>query len=75
MLDNKNKITMGSLFSGFGGFEIAAQKHDINVLWQSEIEPWDIEMLKDRFPETEQLGDGKTSMILKEAVYMKGFTH
>lgn len=57
MLDNKNKITMGSLFSGFGGFEIAAQKHDINVLWQSEIEPWAVELLKARFPETKQLGD------------------
>ena len=50
-------ITMGSLFSGFGGFEIAAQWHDVKVLWQSEIEPWAIELLKKRFPDTVQLGD------------------
>lgn len=50
-------ITMGSLFSGFGGFEIAAQKHNIKIVWQSEIEPWAIELLKTRFPEAKQLGD------------------
>lgn len=50
-------ITIGSLFSGFGGFEIAAQKHDIKILWQSEMEPWAVELLKARFPETKQLGD------------------
>ena len=50
-------ITMGSLFSGFGGFEIAAQRYDVKVLWQSEIEPWAIELLKKRFPDAVQLGD------------------
>lgn len=50
-------ITMGSLFSGFGGFEIAAQRYDVKVLWQSEIEPWAIELLKKRFPDALQLGD------------------
>lgn len=50
-------ITMGSLFSGFGGFEVAAQWYDVKVLWQSEIEAWAVELLKHRFPEAEQLGD------------------
>lgn len=50
-------ITMGSLFSGFGGFELAAQWHGAKVLWQSEIEPWAVELLKHRFPEAKQLGD------------------
>ena len=42
-------ITMGSLFSGFGGFEVAAQWYGAKVLWQSEIEPWAVE-LKKTFP-------------------------
>lgn len=50
-------ITMGSLFSGIGGFEVAAQWYDVKVLWQSEIEAWAVELLKHRFPEAEQLGD------------------
>lgn len=50
-------ITMGSLFSGFGGFEVAAQWYGAKVLWQSEIEPWAVELLKHRFPEAKQLGD------------------
>lgn len=57
MLKNKNNITMGSLFSGFGGFEIAAQKHDVDIIWQSEIESWAVELLKARFPTAKQLGD------------------
>lgn len=50
-------ITMGSLFSGFGGFEVAAQWCDVKVLWQSEIETWAVDLLKHRFPESKQLGD------------------
>lgn len=50
-------ITMGSLFSGIGGFEVAAQWYDVEVLWQSEIEPWAVELLKHRFPQVKQLGD------------------
>lgn len=49
--------TMGSLFSGFGGFEIAAERHGAKVLWQSEIEPWAVHLLKKRFPDVIQLGD------------------
>lgn len=50
-------VTMGSLFSGFGGFEIPAMWHGAKVLWQSEIEPWAVELLKKRFPDAVQLGD------------------
>ena len=51
--------TMGSLFSGIGGFEIAAQWHGCKVLWQSEIEPWAVQLLQKRFPDAVQLGDIK----------------
>lgn len=50
-------ITMGSLFSGIGGFEVAASWYGIKCLWQSEIEPWAVELLKERFPDAKQLGD------------------
>lgn len=50
-------VTMGSLFSGFGGFEIAAGWYGVKVLWQSEIEPWAVELLKTNFPEVKQLGN------------------
>lgn len=49
--------TMGSLFSGIGGFEAAAQWHGAKVLWQSEIEPWAVQLLQKRFPDAKQLGD------------------
>lgn len=52
-------ITMGSLFTGFGGFDIVAGWYNIKVLWQSEIEPWAVELLKTRFPDCVQLGDIK----------------
>ena len=48
---------MGSLFSGIGGFEVAAQWHGAEVVWQSEIEPWAVELLKQHFPNAKQLGD------------------
>lgn len=48
--------TMGSLFSGIGGFEIAAQWNGAKVLWQSEIEPWAVQLLETRFPNARQLG-------------------
>lgn len=50
-------ITAGSLFSGIGGFEVAASWYGIKCLWQSEIEPWAVELLKKRFPDAKQLGD------------------
>lgn len=50
-------ITMGSLFSGIGGFEVAASWYGIKCIWQSEIEPWAVELLKTRFPDAKQLGD------------------
>ncbi len=49
--------TMGSLFSGIGGFELPAIWHGAKVLWQSEIEPWAVELLKKHFPDAKQLGD------------------
>lgn len=38
----KQEITMGSLFSGSGGFELAGSIFGIRPIWASEIEPFPI---------------------------------
>lgn len=56
-MSNEHTPTMGSLFSGFGGFELPAEWHGAKCLWQSEIEPWPVRLLAHRFPDAMQLGD------------------
>lgn len=51
------KITMGSLFSGSGGFELAGSMYGIDPVWASEIEPFPIRVTEERFPNMEHLGD------------------
>ena len=55
----RNKITMGSLFSGSGGFELAGQMAGIVPVWASEIEPFPLLVTKKRFPNMLHLGDIK----------------
>lgn len=40
----------GSLFSGIGGGELAAQAAGIETAWSSEIDPYPAAILKYRFP-------------------------
>ena len=54
-----NKITMGSLFSGSGGFELAGQMSGIIPVWASEIEPFPILVTTTHFPDMEHFGDIK----------------
>lgn len=54
---NLNDITLGSLFDGIGGWQIAAVRNGIVPLWSSEIEPFPLACTKKHFPDTEQLGD------------------
>ena len=54
-----SKITMGSLFSGSGGFELAGSRCGIKPLWASEIEPFPILVTTTRFPDMEHFGDIK----------------
>lgn len=52
-----NKLTLGSLFDGIGGFMLAGQYAGIQPIWSSEIEPFPIRVTEKRFPEVQQLGD------------------
>ncbi len=50
-------FTMGSFFSGSGGFELAGHLTGVKVLWASEIEPFPIMVTQTRFPGCKHLGD------------------
>lgn len=54
------EITMGSLFSGSGGFELAGSIFGIRPIWASEIEPFPILVTTKNFPEMKHLmGESK----------------
>lgn len=52
-----NKITLGSLFDGSGGFPLAGVMCGITPLWASEIDPFCVSVTSRRFPNTRHLGD------------------
>lgn len=54
---NRTTLTLGSLFDGIGGWQLAAVHAGITPVWSSEIEPFPIEVTKRHFPDTIQLGD------------------
>ena len=44
-------LTMGSLFSGSGGFELASKLVGIKPIWNSEVEPFPILVTRKNLPE------------------------
>ena len=52
-----NKITVGSLFDGIGGWPLAAVRCGAVPLWASEIEKFPVAVTKCRFPDMLHLGD------------------
>ncbi len=50
-------LTLGSLFDGIGGWQIAAIRAGVTPSWSSEIEKFPLALTKTRFPATKQLGD------------------
>lgn len=50
--------TIGSLFTGYGGLDIAVQQHYRGTLaWYAEIEPWPARLLAAHHPGIPNLGD------------------
>ncbi len=58
-MEHKN-LTLGSLFSGSGGFELAGMLAGITPVWNSEIEPYAILVTKNRLPDVQHFGDIST---------------
>ena len=55
--EKKKTLTLGSLFSGSGGFELAGMLAGIIPVWASEIEPFPIRVTTKRMPFLNHYGD------------------
>lgn len=53
----QNKLTLGSLFDGSGGFPLGGLVSGITPLWASEIEPFPIRVTTKRLPSVKHYGD------------------
>jgi DNA (cytosine-5)-methyltransferase 1 len=49
-------LTVGSLFSGIGGFDLGLERAGMRVLWQSEIDPYASAVLRKHWPEVPNHG-------------------
>lgn len=52
-------LTVGSLFSGIGGFDLGLERAGMKVIWQSEIDPFATKVLAKHWPEVPNHGDIK----------------
>ena len=52
-----NKLTLGSLFDGSGGFPLGGLLSGITPVWASEIEPFPIRVTTKRLPFMKHYGD------------------
>ena len=50
-------LTLGSLFSGSGGFELAGILAGITPIWNSEIEPYPVLVTHNRLTDVQHFGD------------------
>ena len=53
----QNKLTLGSLFDGSGGFPLGGLISGITPLWASEIAPFPIRVTTKRLPSVKHYGD------------------
>ncbi|SMO54596.1 DNA cytosine methyltransferase [Melghirimyces algeriensis] len=47
---NEQQITVGSLFSGIGGMDLAAEWAGMKIIWQCEIDPYCRKVLERHWP-------------------------
>lgn len=52
-----DRLTLGSLFSGSGTFELGGMLAGIQPIWNSEIEPFPIMVTRRRLPHVKHYGD------------------
>ena len=52
-------LTVGSLFSGIGGLDLGLERAGMQVIWQSEIDPYACKVLAKHWPEVVNHGDIK----------------
>jgi DNA (cytosine-5)-methyltransferase 1 len=52
-------LTVGSLFSGIGGLDLGLERAGMQIIWQSEIDPYACKVLKKHWPEVPNYGDIK----------------
>lgn len=52
-------LTVGSLFSGIGGFDLGLERAGHKVIWQAEIDPFCCKVLKKHWPKVVNHGDIK----------------
>jgi DNA (cytosine-5)-methyltransferase 1 len=55
----KMTLTVGSLFSGIGGLDLGLERAGMEVIWQSEIDPYGCRVLKKHWPEVVNHGNIK----------------
>ena len=53
----KKTLTLGSLFSGSGGFELGGILAGVKPVWKSEIEPFAVLVTHKRLPQVRHYGD------------------
>ena len=52
-----DRLKLGSLFDGSGGFPLGGLLAGITPVWASEIEPFPIRVTKHHFPDMVHVGD------------------
>ena len=53
----ERKLTLGSLFSGSGGFELAGTLAGVKPVFNSVVEPFCVRLTEKRFPDVKHYGD------------------
>ena len=53
-------LTVGSLFSGIGGFDLGFERSGMEIKWQVEIDPFCLKVLEKHWPHVERFNDIRT---------------